>query len=109
MKKVSLTHAERLEVSKILNTTKFKALADMAHALDDAKVVAHSADEIKAIGLEVINEGKNIKWNEDKVEKELELSDASVGAILDEIKKREEAGDITIADSNLITLQEKLK
>lgn len=107
-KAIELSHAERLELSKILNSAKFKTLADMGFALEDAKAIAHSPEEIKAINLRTINEGKNIAWDEDQKLKKIELSQTTVDATLAEIKTKEDAKEITIADSNLITLQAKL-
>lgn len=107
-KTVTLSHAERLELSKILNQTKFKNLADMGFALEDAKAVAHTPEEVTAIGLKPVNEGQSISWNEDGLTKEIALSDTTVQAVLADIKARETAGELTLADQNLITLQAKL-
>lgn len=108
-KEVSLTNAERLELSKILNTAKFSTLADMGFALEDAKAVVHTEEERTAINFRIINNGENIAWDENGVEKKIELSQSAVDAVLAEIKAKEAAGTVTIADQNLITLQAKLK
>lgn len=107
-KTLELSHGERFELSKILNEAKFSQLSDMAHALEDAKNIAHNPEETKKIDINVINEGKNITWNEDGDLKSIELSDATVKAATDNIKAKEAAGEITLGDSNLITLQAKL-
>lgn len=108
-KTVELSHAERLELSKILNGAKFTDLAKMGFALEDAKAIAHTPEEATKIHLEIINDGKNIKWEEDGLLKKIELSDVTLDAFRAEIKNREDAKDLTIGDQNLITLSIKLK
>lgn len=108
-KEISLSHAERLEISKILNQAKFKHLSDMAFALEDAKAIDHTPEEVTKIDLKAINEGKSLSWTDDGEQKTIKLSDLTIETVLADIKTREAAGELTLADQNLITLQNKLK
>lgn len=107
--KIALSHADRLELTKILSTAKFKTLDAMGFAIDDAKAIAHTAEEVKKINLRAINEGQNLTWDEDEVMKTVDLSEASRDAVLAAVKAHDDAGDWTLAEQGLRTLATKLK
>lgn len=108
-KEVSLTHKERIELTQVLNAANFKNLADMSYAMEDAKAISHDAEETKEINIRLINDGKNIAWDENGKEKLVTISQSTIDAVNDTIKKKEEAGTLTFNDQTLISLAEKLK
>lgn len=108
-KEVSLSHAERLELGKILSDTKYPSLSDMGHAIDDAKATAHTEEEIKKINLRAVNEGKSLAWDEDNELKACTLHEASVNAVLAAVKAKDENKDWGIGDQGVASLAEKLK
>lgn len=110
-KEVSLSHAERLELSTVLNTAKFISLADMGYALEDAKAIVHSQEEIEKVSMKevIVGSGTRINWTEDGELKTVTVSQTTMDAVDKALKTKEDAGEITLADQALVALQAKLK
>lgn len=107
---VNLTIGERLSSLKILNA--FKGNLDtLAVLLEDVKqftVTDEEWTEAELVKTANPDGTENWKWNEEKALKDIVLQPATSNFIKDEIKKKSDAGEITIADINLSTLNKKL-
>ena len=111
--KITLTISERINCIAMINAFKGN-LSDMAVLLEDVKLMNLSDKETKSIGLE---EKKNedgvvsgYQWNEEKAkDKELELQTPTKDYLVGYINDRDEAGEYTLADVQIIALRDKLK
>lgn len=114
-KTVTLTLGERLAAIKLFDGFK-GSISTLATLIDDVKPFTISAEEWEKAEL-VKTQNKNAqgepdgteqwKWN-DTVEKEITMQDSTVTYLKDEIKKKSDAGEITLADIALVTLEKKL-
>lgn len=110
--KLSFTISERIEALKLLDGFKGR-LSDLAMLQDDMKLLNIKEDEwIKAERKIIENKEDNTvswQWNDDKAgPSTMEVSKFTVDWLRDTIKKKDEAGEFTMADRHIITLKEKL-
>lgn len=112
-KTISMTLGERVKALEIFNAFK-GSLVTMKSLLDDVKPIAISDEEWKEANL-VKTPAKNAsgedvetwKWDE-LVKKDITLSPESVDYLKAKIKEKSDAGEITLADVALSTLEAKL-
>lgn len=112
MKKLKLSIGERVAAIKIFDAFK-GSLVVLSVLLEDVKLVAITDAEWKKADLvkTKTQDGKSEQWNwkEEGNEKEVNLQKESVEYLLAEIKKKSDAGELTLADAVLISLEKKLK
>lgn len=114
-KTISLTIGERVAALKLFDAFK-GSISTLATLLDDVKQFTVSNEEWEKANL-VKTPNKNAqgepdgteqwKWDE-TVENEITLQEGSYTYLKDEIKKKSDAGDITLADVALVSLEKKL-
>lgn len=116
-KTVTLSLGERLAATKIFDAFK-GGLSTLSALLDDVKKVIISPDEWEKAGLvktpQLGVDGKptgqeSWSWKEDGNEKTIELEKESVDYLLESIKAKSEAKELTIGDINIVSLEKKLK
>jgi hypothetical protein len=97
---------ERILILGILN--QFKGNLDtMAKILDDLKEVRVNDEEAKEIGLK--QEVDRITWESGKAkEKEIKISKEGVDFVKKFIKEKNDKGEFTLADKDIIELDKKL-
>ena len=116
-KTITLTIGERLAAVRLFDAFK-GSISVLSVLLEDVKKFVISQEEwekanlVKTPGLDA--EGKPTgnetwKWNEVGTDKEIVAEQDSVDYLLGEIKKKSDAGEITLADVALVTLEKKLK
>lgn len=116
-KKITLTIGERLAAVRLFDAFK-GSITVLSVLLDDVKKFVITDDEWKtanlvktptldAQGAPTGNE--SWKWSEEGTDKEIEADAASLKYLLDEIKKKSDANEITLADVALVTLEKKLQ
>ena len=109
-KSIELTVGERMAALRILNAFKGDTLTLKA-ILEDVKQFPVSEEEWKEAELvKTKAEGdlENWQWNDKKVIKEVTVQNETSKYLKDEIKKKSDALEITVADAPLITLGDKL-
>lgn len=108
-KKLSLKIGERLAAIKMFDAFK-GSLSTLAVLLEDVKPFAISDEEWKKANLvKTPNADGTEQWKwDDVVEKEISIQPASVEYLKSEIKKKSDAGEATLADVALISLEKKL-
>lgn len=107
---VTLTIGERVAALKLFDAFK-GSITTLATIIDDVKQFPITTEEWEQAEL-VKTPGEDgteqWKWNEEKVNKEVTLQESSVTYLKDEIKRRSDAGEITLADIALVSLEKKL-
>lgn len=111
--KITLTISERINCITMINAFKGK-LSEMAILLEDVKLMNLTEKETKDINLiEKKDEDGTIsgyQWDEDKVEgKEMKLQSVTKDYLINYISDRDEAGEYTLADVQIIALRDKLQ
>ena len=123
-KELTLSIGERLGGLKILNEFK-GSLSTLATILDDVKKFNVTSDEWIAAGLTKTPTDEEIKalsdeqkktasqvWKWNDTEKELKtftIEQSTADYLAEKIDEKSKAGEITVADVALITLDKKLK
>lgn len=111
-KEVQLTIGERVEALKMFDMFK-GALSAMAAVLDDVKAIAISGEDWTAANMKKTNPDEkgnySMTWDDEGSEKTIPMSQEGVDYLLGKIKEKSEAGEFTIADKAVITLEAKLK
>lgn len=113
-KTVTLTIGERLAALVLFDAFK-GSISQLAVVHDDIKKVAIPLADWEAAGREIVKseDGKNEswKWNEadEKTWKEIEIGDDSVEYLIKSIKGKSDAGEISLKDTALISLNAKLQ
>lgn len=108
--KVVLNLGERIAALKIFDDFKGN-LSTLAVLIDDVKLFTVSEDEWKKAELvkTPTKEGQETwSWKEN-VEKEIEIQKESLAYLVAKIKEKSDAGEITLADIPLMSLEKKLK
>lgn len=109
--KIELKIGERIAALKILNGFKGD-IVTLKSILDDVKQFPVSDEEWKKAVLvktPAENGQENWSWKDEVVVKEITLQAETSKFLKDEIKRKSDASEITVADAALITLNEKLK
>lgn len=110
-KTLQLTIGERLAALKIFDTFK-GSLATLAVLLEDVKQFNVTDEEWAEANLvktpNADGTATTWKWEEPAEQKEIVLQDASKDFLVDEIKKKSDGKEVTLADVPLITLEQKL-
>lgn len=112
MKEITLNIVERITVLNTFDTFKGSIVTYKA-ILDDVKDLALTDEEKAEINFQTVAEEKDgqtftsFKW-EKSIDKSVKLSSESVKFLVDTIKKKDEAGEITLKDGAFVTLLEKL-
>ncbi len=115
-KTITLTIGERLAALGLFDAFK-GSISELAVVTDDIKKVAIPIKDWEAAGREVTKgrtedgkETESWKWNEadEKTYKEIELGAESVAYLVKSIKTKSDAGDISLKDGALISLNAKL-
>jgi hypothetical protein len=109
-KTLNLTIGERVKALAILDGFK-GSLATLATLLEDVKNFAISEEEWTAANLVKTPQADGTvtwKWD-DTGEKPIEAQAATITFLKDEIKKKSDANEITLADVSLISLDKKLQ
>lgn len=109
-KTLNLTIGERIKALAILDSFK-GSLATLAVLLEDVKDFAVSEEEWTAANLVKTPQADGtVTWKWDDVgAKDVKAQKATVDFLLDEIKKKSDANEITLADVSLISLDKKLR
>ncbi len=120
-KTITLSIGERVAAIKLLNVGKFSN-STLAVVLDDIKKIAMSEQEWKDAKLTKSPSDEEIKampkdanaeiqqtWNWTEADKAIELGKETVDVLLEMIKQKSEAKEMTLGDSSLVTLENKLK
>jgi hypothetical protein len=115
-KKITLSIGERLAAVRLFDVFKGKT-SELAVLLDDVKKFVISEDEWKKANLVKTpgtpdahgNPTESWKWDEKGNDKVIETEKESVDYLLREIDRKNTAGEITLADVALVTLEKKLK
>jgi len=109
-KTINMTVKERLDSLTIINGFKGK-LETLAVILEDVKQLPITEAEWAECGLVKTpnpNGTENWKWDEEKVMKDIALHEDTYEFIRGEIKRRSDAGELTLEDVALISLKKKL-
>lgn len=109
-KTINLTIGERLAALKLFDAFK-GSITTLAGIMDDVKQFPVTAEEWTEANLvKTPNQDgtENWKWDE-KVNKDVTLAAVTVQYLLEEINKKSDAGEVTLADMALLSLNEKLK
>jgi hypothetical protein len=115
MKKISFTISERMRIIALIN--EFKGNLDTLSAImDDVKKVKIDEEEwVKAERKDLVVKNEKgedtsaIQWSDDKGgEKELEFEKDTLTYLQGKIKEKDKAGEITLQDVVLISLNKKL-
>ena len=116
MKKITFTISERVRLISILN--EFKGNLDtLAAIMDDVKKVRIDEEEWKKAEMvtEVVKNDKGedvqqLRWNDQKGgEKEIDLEKDTLKFLKGKIEEKDKAGEITLADVILVSINSKLK
>lgn len=108
--KLSLIISERIEALKLLDGFRGK-LSELAMLQDDMKVLNVKEEEWNKAERTITPVSGDVRWtwNDEKGgEAELEVSKFTVDWLRDIIKRKDDAGEFTLADRHIITLKEKL-
>jgi hypothetical protein len=106
-KVISLSVRERIYALGLFNQFK-GGMNVLKKILDDSVVVEIGTEEGKEIELKLSE--KNITWNNEKAKnKELELHEESVEYLVGKINEKDKAGELTLGDSVVLELKEKLE
>lgn len=109
-KTITLTIGERVAALKIFDAFK-GSISTLATLLDDVKQFAVTAaewEEAELVKTPNADGTEQWKWNEEKCLKEITIQDSSAKYLKDEINKKSDAGEITLADIALVSLEKKL-
>lgn len=109
-KTINLTIGERIAALKIFDGFK-GSLATLATLIEDVKQFTISPEEWEKAErkVETNPDGtENWKWEEDKVLKDVTMQEPTAQFLKDEIKKKSDAGEITLKDVALASLSKKL-
>ena len=110
-KDYNLTIGERVAATNLFNEFKGK-LSEMAAIIDDVKGFAVEQaewDKAKLVKRPNPDGTERWQWEDEGSEKSVSLSDPSRDYLTSKIKSKSEAGELTLADKPLITLQQKLQ
>ena len=109
---IKLNIAERLFSLTMLNAYK-GSLDKLSVILEDIKKFPITKEEWKTAEKKEVKTsdgGMNWTWNDEKGGiKDIEVNKITVDYLTEEIKKKDDAGEFTLADRNVITLKGKLK
>jgi hypothetical protein len=105
---INFTFKERLYLIGVLN--KFKgSLSSLVFILEDLKKIDISGQEKKEMNLREEPKGSGtLKWDSEK-DIEVVLAESTIGFIEQFIKEKDENKELTIGDSVLIDILEKIK
>ena len=109
-KTVNLTIGERIAALKLFDAFK-GSLTTLATLLEDVKQFTITDEEWKEAGLVKTDKPDGTStwnWTEGKVNKEITLQQPSIDYLKQSIKTKSDAGEITLADVALSTLDAKL-
>lgn len=120
-KKMTLTIGERLAAIKIFDLFK-GSLSTLSVLLEDVRQFTITPEEWEQAELKKIpsddalaamepdeRAGINQTWNwQEKTPKEIALQPESAAYLKEEIKKKSDAGEVTLQDVSLVTLEKKL-
>lgn len=112
-KKLNLTVAERLKALNILNDFRGNLL-DLSVIIEDVKQFPITPEELEKIGgkTSVSEEGRQtLQWDAQKeceIDKEISIQERTVDYIKRTIKEKGEKNELSLNDSALLTLLEKL-
>lgn len=108
-KTLSLTIGERLAALKMFDAFKGSVTA-LASLMDDIKQFPISSEEWETAKLvKTPNADGTEQWNwDDTGVKEITVQESTLTYLVDEIKKKSDAGEVTLADLALVTLEKKL-
>lgn len=109
-KTIALTISERVAALKIFDAFK-GSLSTLATLLDDVKQFNITEDEWTAANLVKTpnpDGSVNWKWDDTDAPKEITVDNATADYLAAEIKRKSEAGEATLADISLISLEKKL-
>jgi hypothetical protein len=110
MKKITLNIGERIAALKIFDAFKGN-ISTLATILDDVKQFTVTDEEWTNANLTktATEKGTEVwRWNEG-IQKELNLQRSTVEYLQSQIDAKSKANEITLADTNLVTLDSKLK
>lgn len=111
MKKVKLNVSERLYAVRILN--QFKGSLDkLSVILEDIKQFPMTDKEWETAERVISGEGETTtwKWNDEKGGlKEIEIQSETARYIVDDIEKKDKAGELTLEDRTAIDLLKKIR
>jgi hypothetical protein len=110
-KELSLTIAERLAAVKLFDEFK-GGLSQMAMILDDVKGFVVTPEEWEKSNLvkkQNADGTESWNWTDEGSEKAVTLSQESLDYLTGKIKAKSDAGELTLADKSLISLENKLK
>jgi len=109
---IKLNISERLFSLTMLNAYK-GSLDKLSVILEDIKKFPITEEEWKTAEKKEVKTsdgGMNWTWNDEKGGiKDIEVNKITVDYLTEEIKKKDDAGEFTLADRNVITLKDKLK
>lgn len=109
-KSYTLGIGERLAALKILN--EFKGSLDtLSVLLEDVKQFPISEEEWVEAKKEVSKNDDNTErwvWKDEIVQKEITLKEPTLAYLRAEVKKKSDAGEITLADVALVSLNKKI-
>lgn len=111
-KEIQLTIGERLAALRLFDEFK-GSLSQMAAVFDDCKACGVSDEEFKAANMVKTDSPDkstySMTWTEEGSEKAITLTQEGVDYLLGKIKTKSEAGEFTLADKAVMTLETKLK
>lgn len=108
---LNLSIAERVAAVKIFDDFK-GSISQLSQILEDVKAFVVTEADWKAAGLKKIpqaNGTENWTWEDAGTDKVVKLGSESLAYLAKKIKEKNDAGEITLADKALITLEGKLK
>ena len=115
-KTATFTIGERLAALKIFDQFK-GSISALSTLMDDVKQFPVTKEEWDTEGVNLIKtpvkgadgqDNENWVWQDGVINKEITLQTDSVDYLLGEIRKKSDAGEITLADTALISIQKKL-
>lgn len=109
-KTVSLTLGERLAAVRLFDLFK-GSISVLSILLEEVKKFVINAEEWEKANLVKTPAGdgtESWKWSEEGTDKDIEVQPETVEYLLAEIKKKSDAGEITLADVALVSLEKKL-
>lgn len=105
------TIGERIAALKIFDSFK-GSLSVLSVLLEDVKQFTVSTEEWEQAERKIDKNAdgtENWNWNDEKVVKEINLQSESAQFLKDEIKKKSDAGEVTLKDIALVNISKKLE
>jgi len=109
-KTINLTIGERIAALKIFDSF-HGSLDTLAVLLEDVKqftITVEEWEQAEKVVTKNPDATESWTWNDEKVLKDIVLQGATVKFLSDEIKKKSDAGEITLKDIALSTLNKKI-